>query len=108
MPTLHLIVHKSMIEDSIKTGGMGYSVDKLQTVLQHIEEVERSEKDVKRLEFAKGNYPWPGSLNQLLNMCNGYSRVILYGISKECCVKWVREDLRKVGIEAVIDEQGAI
>lgn len=108
MTDLHLIIHKSMIEDSLKEGGEEHSTDQLKSVLKYIECVEKSEKNVRHILFGKDNYPWPGSLNQLLGLCNGYSRIILYGTSKNCCVKWAKKDLEMAGIEAVIDEAGVI
>ena len=97
-----------MIEEGIKERGGGYSIDQLKSVLQYIEKVERSEEEVKHIPFGEGHYPWPGTLNKLLDMCKNYSKVILYGISKTCCVKWAWDDLKKAGIEAVIDERGVI
>jgi hypothetical protein len=108
MKNLHLIVHKSMIEDCIKEGGGGHSMNKLKSVLRYIEKVEKSEENVKQILFGKDNYPWPGTVNQILDICKGYPKVILYGIDRTCCVKWAKEDLERAGIETIIDEQGVI
>jgi len=93
MKTLHLIVHKEMIEDS-NSDGLGRRND----VLNQIGEIEKNKNlDVKRIHYdekAEDSL----KIDSCIPLSKGYDLVILYGGSRFACLKWVTDELCSKGI----------
>ena len=108
METLHLIVHKSMIEEEINSSLTPKDkLSKLENVLERINKLEIEEKNVKHIKSNMEN-PYDDGIHHVKEICQGYSKVVLYGISTMACLTFTKKELEKAGHEAVYDSQGTI
>ena len=109
METLHLIVHKSMIEEELKSDlTPDEKKPKLEKVLRRIQEIETTEENVKYIVFDNDNPNNLDGIHHTVDICRGYSSVVLYGISTTVCLPFVERKLKEKGFIISYDQQGTI
>lgn len=97
MPQLHLIVHKEVINMRLKTA-RSPERENLQSVLGRINEVIQNKQGVKELNGMP--------LFKALDLCAGYSEIVLYGLTRRLCLEMVSEYLTNAGYIVSMDIDG--
>ena len=95
MVTLHLIIHKELLE--LQNTNLSYD-----SILQRIKKIENSEKEVKFIPW----YEYADNLNQAVFISEGYDNVFLYGYSRRHCLKIISDMLIPKGIFVSYDIKG--
>jgi len=110
MDSLHLIVHKSMIEDELLSDLTSSEKKiRLQAVLRRINGIEFKEyPHVKHVLFEMDNPDITQGLHHVVDVCQGYSSVMLYGISTTICLPFVERKLEEAGFKVTYDSYGTI
>jgi len=82
MEKLHLIVHKSMIEEEIISDlTPDEKKPRLKRVLGRIQEIERTKDNIRHIVFDNDNPNNLDGIHHTADICLGYSSAVLYGIS---------------------------
>lgn len=109
MEQLHLIVHKSMIEDELLSDLTPENKKpKLKRVLQRILEIESKEKHVKHVLFDNDDPNIPEGIHSVVDICQGYQSVRLYGISTTVCLPFCENRLKTAKFSVEYDTIGTI
>ena len=109
MEKLRLIVHKSMIKEELKSElTLCEKKPKLERVLERIREIETTEKHVKYIVMDNDNPDNLNGIHHTVDICRGYSSVVLYGISTTVCLPFVERKLKENGFAVSYDQQGTI
>ena len=108
MSTLHLIVHKELLEQGVED--TQFSLEQriaFQQVLDRISEVEKKEPEHDYLAFIGTNKD-SELLDKVAQEYGIYEKVILYGHGTEICLEFIRRELERVGVEVRYDDEGTI
>lgn len=109
MKRLHLIVHKSMIEEELKSKlTPEEKIPRLKKVLDCIKNVEISEKNVMHLIYDANNLYETQKIHNAANICKGYNPIMLYGISTSVCLPYIKKNLEKEGYDVQYNQEGVI
>jgi len=109
MGLLHLIVHRSMIEEELASGlTPPEKKPRLQAVLERIREVEFRESLVQHIVYDNDDPDIPEGIHHVVEMCQGFSSVILYGISISVCLPFCERRLQEAGLSVRYDVAGTI
>ena len=109
MNLLHLIIHKEIIESELKACRPERR-KKLEEVLARIHEIENNQTNVRHVDFDKSdpdNLDLDG-IHYVIELCQGYSKVQLYGSSTEACLPFAKRRLESAGYLVAYDEKGVI
>ncbi len=98
MKTLHLIVHKQLLENQNYDG-------RFNDVLNRIAEIEKNQNlKVKQIPYNERD---DLKIDLCIPLSKGFDRVILYGCSRfHACLDWVAERLHSRGIPVAYDIKG--
>lgn len=110
MKTLHLIIHKSMIEDELESSSTSNEKKlRLQSVLQRINNIEiKANPHVKHILFDTDDSDILEGIHYVVDICQGYSSVVLYGISTTACLPFTKNRLKAAGFKVRYDLSGII
>jgi len=109
MEQLYLIVHKSMIEEGLESElTSDERKPKLKRVLRRIQEIETTKGHVKHVVMNNDNPDNLDGIHHVVDICQGYSSVVLQGISTAVCLPFIKSKLKENGFAVSYDQQGVI
>ena len=109
MNELHLVIHKSMIEEELKSDLTPQGkLPNLQKVLDRINQVEAIEKNVKHVTYIRDKPLDHEGIHHITEKCKDYQNIVLYGISTGVCLPFAKQKLEDAGHTVMYDNIGVI
>ncbi|MBN2454401.1 hypothetical protein JXB11_02540 [Candidatus Woesearchaeota archaeon] len=96
MKVLNLVIHKELVEADLNAP---------EHVLERIAEIEAPGTDVAQIPFSLA-IDNRKEMAKAPEMAKGYDLVVLYGVSRDCCLGTVARHLHKAGIPVTYDISG--
>ncbi len=108
MGPLHLIIHKSYLEERINTPLPDEEKAAISRVLDRINGIEHRESHVKQIISDAEDPDIPNGIHFVVEQCQGYDSVILYGCYRNLCLRFAEHRLESIGVKVTYDSLGVI